>query len=121
MLKEAMGDYPDVRLVMYYAGPEKGVLNLLFNNGVPIVRIPAKHNKWTRAKRTSIAWKAGRILVRSGQPWTVAFSRVIEYFTGAEKGRDDDADALVAAYDLVAMHEPVAWAGGGFTFGSAVM
>jgi len=121
MLRDAMRDYPDVRLVMYYGGPEKGVLNLLFNNGVPIVRMPAKHNKWTRAKRTSIAWKAGRILVRSGQPWTTKFVRVIEYFTGAEKARDDDADALVAAYDLVAMNAPVGWAGNGFAFGSAVM
>jgi hypothetical protein len=121
MLKQAMIDYPDVRLVMYFAGPEKGVLNLLFNNGVPIVRLPARHNKWTRARRTSIAWKTGRILVRAGQKWTVPFVRVIEYFTGAERGRDDDADALVAAHDLIAINEPVAWAGGGFTFGSAVM
>lgn len=121
MLKAAMADYPDVRLVMYYAGPEKGVLNLLFNNGVPIVRIPARHNKWTRARRTAIAWRAGRIVVRAGQKWTNAFSRVIEYFTGAENGRDDDADALVAAHDLVALNEPVGWAGQGFTFGSAVM
>lgn len=121
MLAQAMVDYPGVRLVMYFAGPEKGVLNLLFNNGIPIVRMPARHNKWTRAKRTSIAWKAGRILVRAGQPWTVKFVRVIEYFTGAEKARDDDADALVAAHDLVALNEPVGWAGNGFTFGSAVM
>ena len=121
MLRNAMIDYPGVRMVMYYAGPEKGVLNLLFNNGIPIVRLPAKHNKWTRAKRTSIAWKSGRILVREDQPWTVKFVRVIEYFTGAEKGRDDDADALVAAYDLVVLHEPVSWVGGGFTFGSACM
>lgn len=121
MLKAAMVDYPDVRLVMYFAGPEKGVLNLLFLHGVPIVRLPAKHNKWTRSKRTAIAWNAGRILVRSNQKWTKPFVRVIEFFTGAEYGRDDDADALVSGHDLVAMNEPVEWASGGFTFGSAVM
>ena len=121
MLEQAMIDYPEVRLVMYFAGPEKGVLNLLFMHGIPIVRLPARHNKWTRARRTAKEWNRGRILVRANQKWTTPFVRVIEFFTGAEKGRDDDADALVAAHDLVALNEPVEWAGGGFTFGSAVM
>lgn len=120
MLKRAMVDYPDVQMAMYMSGPEVGVLNLLFHNGVPITRMPARHNKWTRAKRTAVAWRSGRILVRAGQPWTAKFVRVVEYFTGNERARDDDVDALVSAHDLVAMNEPLDWIGNStFMFGNA--
>lgn len=121
MLRQVMNDYPGIRLAMYVGGPEKGVLNLLFHNGIAIERMPARHNKWTRAQRVGGTWRGGRVLIRRGQPWTSKFALEVEFFTGAEHGTDDQVDALVAAHDLVAMNEPVEWAGRGFSFGSAVM
>lgn len=114
-------DYPGTRMAIYTSGPEKGVLNMLFHNGISIERLPAKHNKWTRAQRCAKAWRAGRILVKRGQAWTADFCLEVEFFTGAEHGVDDQVDMLVSAYDLVAMNEPVNWAGGGFAFGQSVM
>ena len=98
---------------------EKGILNLLFQDDVHIERMHARHNKYTRAQRCSVAWKAGRILVRSGQPWSASFAREVEHFTGNEQGKDDQVDALVSAFDLVELNAPVGWGGGGFTFGKA--
>ncbi len=111
--------YP-VRYGCYMGGNEKGILNLLFVEDVAIERMPARHNKFTRAQRCATAWRAGRILVRRGQPWSTKFAREVEYFTGAERGKDDQVDALVAAFDLVELSAPSGWSGG-FTFGSAVM
>ena len=119
--KIIMGKHPyPVRYGCYMGGNEKGILNLLFVEDVAIERMPAKHNKYTRAQRTAKAWRVGRVLVRSGQPWSEKFAREVEYFTGAERGKDDQVDALVAAFDLVELSAPPGW-DGGFTFGSAVM
>ncbi len=120
--KAMMGDYPyPCRYGSYVSGPEKGFMNHLFQDSVAIERMPARHNKWSRAQRTAAAWRTGRILVRRGQPWASKFVREVEYFTGEEKGHDDQVDALVSGFDLVEMNAPVGWAGGGFTFGKAVM
>lgn len=118
--KAIMGRYPrPCRYGTYTSGPEKGILGHLFHADVEIERMPARHNKWTRSQRTATAWKQGRILVRRGQPWSVLFAREVEYFTGDERGHDDQVDALVSAFDLVELCAPVGWAGGGFRFGKA--
>jgi predicted phage terminase large subunit-like protein len=111
--------YP-VRYGCYMGGNEKGILNLLFVDHVAIERMPARHNKHTRAQRCSVAWRAGRVIVREGQPWSGAFVREVEYFTGLERGKDDQVDALVAAFDLVETTAAEGWSGG-FTFGSSCM
>ncbi len=119
--KALMARYPyPVRYGCYMGANEKGILNLLFQDDVAIERMPARHNKFTRAQRCANAWKDGRIIVRRGQHWTGAFCRETEFFTGNEKGHDDQVDALVSGFDLV---ETIAAAGwdGGFTFGAAIM
>ncbi len=120
--KSIMRDYPyPVRYGCYMGANEKGILNLLFQDDVAIERMPARHNKFTRAQRTANAWKAGRILVRRGQPWSGAFAREVEFFTGNEKAHDDQVDALVSAFDLVETNAPIGWCGSGFKFGKAVV
>jgi phage terminase large subunit-like protein len=120
-LREAQAEYPGVRMCIYTSGPEKGTLNIMFNNGIAVERMPAKWNKWTRAKNTAKAWKTGRIKVRRGQPWTAAFCLEVEFFTGEEHGVDDQVDMLVSAHDLIMLNAPVGWVQGGFSFGKAVM
>ncbi len=116
-----MAKYPyPVRYGCYMGGNEKGILNLLFQDDVAIERMPARHNKYTRSQRTANTWKAGRIEVLAGQPWSGVFAREVEYFTGNERGKDDQTDALVAAHDMVETNAAAGW-DGSFTFGHAVM
>lgn len=112
--------YP-VRYGSYVSGPEKGILGHLFRDDVAIERMPARTNKWSRAQRAASAWRNGRILVRRGQTWSAKFAREVEYFTGDERGSDDQVDAMVSAFDLVEANAPVGWAANGFSFGKAVM
>ena len=122
MLREVRDAHPaEARMASYVAGPEKGILNLLFHDGITIERLPARFSKWTRSQRCAVAWKSGRILVKRGAPWAAKFAREVEYFTGNETNRDDQVDALVSGFDLVEASAPVGWAGAGFTFGAAVM
>jgi predicted phage terminase large subunit-like protein len=119
--KALMAEHPyPVRYGCYMGGNEKGILNLLFVEDVAIERMPARHSKHTRSQRCAKAWKTGRILVRRGQSWSTKFAREVEYFTGNERGHDDQVDALVSAFDLVELAAPVGW-DGGFTFGSRVV
>ena len=121
MLRDVQTTYPGARMVTYTSGPEKGVLNLLFDDGIPIERLPARHSKWTRSQRCALAWKTGRIVVLSGQRWSTKFAREVEFFTGNEGAIDDQVDALVSIFDLLEASGPVAWASGGFSFGSPCM
>lgn len=116
--KSLMAKYPyPIRYGCYMGGNERGILNLLFQDNVAIERMPAKHNKYTRSQRCATAWRTGRILVRRDMP---AFAREVEYFTGNERGKDDQVDALVSAFDLVETSAAEGW-GGGFTFGATCM
>ncbi len=119
--KALMATHPaPVRYGCYMGGNEKGILNLLFQEDVAIERMPARHNKYTRSQRCANAWKAGRIHVLRGQPWSTPFAREVEFFTGNERGKDDQVDALVAAFDLVETNAGEGW-DGGFTFGRACL
>jgi len=120
-MKRLRDDYPKARLASYVSGQERGIFDLLFYRGLEIERLPARQSKWTRSQRCALAWKAGRIMVRRGQPWTAKFVREVEYFTGEDGHHDDQVDALVSAYDAHAATAPVGWAGGGFKFGRAVV
>lgn len=120
LLTELHAAYPGTNIASYVGGQERAIYDLLFYRGIEIARMPARTSKWARATRTSIAWKAGRIMVRSGQPWTKTFAREVEYFTGQEEAHDDQVDALVSGYDYHALSAPVGWAQEqGFTFGKA--
>lgn len=120
LLREVQSDYPGVQIASYVGGQERAIYDLLFYRGIEIARMPARVSKWARATRSSIAWKAGRIMVRAGQTWTKSFAREVEYFTGQEEAHDDQVDALVSGYDYHALNAPVGWAQEqGFKFGRA--
>lgn len=119
--KALMGRHPyPVRYACYMGGNEKGILNLLFQEDVAIERMPARHNKYTRSQRCANAWKDGRVYVLAGQSWSATFAREVEFFTGNERGKDDQVDALVAAFDAVETSAADGW-DGGFTFGKTCM
>ncbi len=120
-LKQFRTEYPEARMSSYVAGQERGIFDLMYVNGLEVDRLPAVQSKWTRSQRCALAWKTGKILVRSNQPWTNTFIREVEFFTGEDGGHDDQVDALVSAFDAQACSAPVGWVGGGFLFGSACM
>jgi phage terminase large subunit-like protein len=113
-----LSTYQDARAVSYVSGPEKGILNLLLEDGIQVERLPARYGKFTRAQRSSQAWALGRIRVDPNAKWCDAFVNRLRYFTGAEGELDDEVDALVSAYDSAEVGKPTGWVqGAGFTFG----
>jgi hypothetical protein len=84
----------------YYAGPELGVAQLLTASGVEHLKaLPAKSDKFVRAQPVAAAWNAGKVLVPQNAPWLDAFVAEVVSFTGVDDERDDQVDALAAAYD----------------------
>ena len=120
-MKQLKADYPSARMSSYVAGQEIGIFDLMYHNGLEVDRLKATQSKWTRSQRCALAWKSGKIMVRSNQPWVSKFVREVEFFTGEDSGHDDQVDALVSAFDAIAGNVPVDWCAGGFRFGQACM
>lgn len=120
-LKSARAGKPETcRMASYVSGAEKGIFNLLFYlDGIEIERMPARFDKWTRAQKTAALWREKKIRVRQGQPWTMAFVREVESFTGHDDTTDDQVDGMVSGVDAHAATAPVGWADNGFKFGKA--
>lgn len=100
---------PGAPWLWYTSTTETGTADL-FNEkpfAVPLeARIASQHgDKRTRALPFADAWNAGRVLVPKKAPWLDDFLTNIFDFTGADGGTDDDVDAAVAAYDLLAGDE----------------
>ncbi|MHB9004523.1 MAG: hypothetical protein ACYC6C_10755, partial [Coriobacteriia bacterium] len=93
----------------YGAGAERGIADHLCDLGVPLVYETATTDKLVRAQPVAGAWNRGDILIPGGSEdegvvapeWTVDFMRVVLGFTGVKDLRDDEVDALAAAYDLL--------------------
>lgn len=84
-------------------GSERGVVDLFEAAGrLAIDAVPATADKMVRALPCSEAWNAGRILVPTGAPWLDDLVSEVLAFTGHPTDTDDQVDALVAAYDLLA-------------------
>ena len=107
--------YPSATWRTYYAGPEKGVVDLMRtgDGAVPLMGIQASADKFIRAQPAAAAWNRGDILMPSQKkgdvlvpmpvPWANPFVTVIHNFTGVKDKHDDDVDALAAAHDQAAM------------------
>lgn len=116
----------DCPMASYVIQAERGALTALATHDDPSKRIivhalPAKQSKLVRAARTARRWNAGAIRVPRGVPWADDFARVICGFTGLPGGRDDEADALVSAHDMMTIGETFRTAGGGFKAGRRIM
>jgi len=97
-------DYPSASVASYVSAQEAGIVALLAKNPVlsRAEALPARAEKFIRAQATAAAWNAGRIMLPSGRvPWAADFVHEVKSFTGADGGRDDQVDAMVAAFDVL--------------------
>jgi predicted phage terminase large subunit-like protein len=112
---------------IYASGTERGAVDFMtedvkhngrvIQKGLAIEVIDPDGDKFTRAIDFAAAWNAGRVLVPSPEvveadpveyDWVSDYLDVVRAFTGVKDAHDDDVDASVAAYDLLAT-PPVAY------------
>ena len=114
--------YPGASMRIYGAGTEKGAIDLMRGDGVPLVQMPPKGDKFVRAQPAAAAWNSGDILVPAGEnnrdvdpdevlpngkrralrdapAWVNDFVAEVAHFTGVNDKQDDQIDALAAAFD----------------------
>lgn len=117
--------YPGASMRIYGAGTEKGAIDLMRGDGVPLVQMPPKGDKFVRAQPAAAAWNSGDILVPAGEnnrdvdpdevlpngkrralrdapAWVNDFVAEVAHFTGVNDKQDDQIDALAAAFDELA-------------------
>jgi len=98
-LRAVLQQYGRAPIFSYVSGPERGIVEDLNRNGVPVEPIPARYNKLVRAQRTVDRWNAGRIMVPTAAPWLDGFLGRVAAFRGVEGDDDDEVDALVSGHD----------------------
>jgi phage terminase large subunit-like protein len=102
--------WPGAPMLWYGAGPEKGIADYLNDEGVPLLFESATVDKFVRCQPVAGAWNRGDILIPGEDlergirtpEWVPDFMGVVLGFTGVKDLRDDEVDALAAAYDLLA-------------------
>lgn len=85
----------------YCSGTERGVADLLAQQGVRIDAQVTHADKHTRAQACAAAWNDGQLVVPHDAPWAATFLDELRRFTGVGDSHDDQVDALVAAFDAV--------------------
>lgn len=87
------------------AGTELGAADF-FRTGehfVPLQTVAVSGDKFVRSIAYAAAWNRGEVLVPQSAPWLDDFVSVHSNFTGSGKDAcDDDVDASVAMFDLLA-------------------
>lgn len=109
VLKGLQVAWPGAPMLWYGAGPEKGIADHLCDLGVPLIFESATTDKLVRAQPCAGAWNRGDILIPGSDEdrgmltpaWVPDFMRVVLGFTGVKDARDDEIDAMAAAYDLL--------------------
>lgn len=96
--------YPSATCSAYAAATETGGVEFLRDNGVPLTAHRASAGKLERALATAAAWNTGQILLPNEGHWRDAFLSEIKNFTGEPGGKDDQVDALAAAFDSLRAH-----------------
>ncbi len=113
--------FPGARLRFYGAGTETGAADWLkkpqvvngrvVDRGIDIEVLPPRGDKFTRAIGFAAAWNDGRVFVPSPDlveqnpteyGWVHDYLDVLRAFSGQGSAHDDDVDASVGAFDLVA-------------------
>lgn len=123
-IRAAIMPWGNVPAASYVTDAEKGILAALASHEdkdrrVRVEALPARMSKIVRAARTSRRWNAGAIRVKKDAPWSDEFVRSVCGFTGLPGGRDDEADALVSAFDRMTVAEQ--FKRGSFRAGRRVM
>jgi len=86
------------KVTAYIAGTEKGVVDFLKQDGIPLEPLPATLDKFARAQPVAAAWNAGDVMVPKDAPWAEAFVSEVAAFTGVGDRHDDQVDALAGAF-----------------------
>lgn len=115
----------------YVSGPEVGVYRQIarprvdehdgkqrIRPGHVVHTMTARWSKEVRARNAAAAWQNKLVKVLAGQPWTGAFVRELNAFTGSSKEIDDQVDMFVSGYDGLKRSAPY---GGSFAGGKRVM
>lgn len=91
----------------YVSSTEKGITDIMTNEGLPVEGVLAKADKFVRAQPVAAAWNAGKILLPRSAPWLSSFVSEIKGFTGVADKHDDQVDALAAAFDVLSESMPI--------------
>lgn len=105
VLKRHQEDWKGSPAARFYASTtERGAAELFprIGGGIRIDARLATADKFVRAQPVAQAWNAGKIMVPPDAPWLPDFLEVVQGFTGLGDKRDDEVDALAAAYDSLA-------------------
>jgi predicted phage terminase large subunit-like protein len=124
-LRQERSRAPRSRCRIYAAGTELGAIDFLKKadiapDGKPIPGIqfevvPPRGDKFTRAIPLAATWNAGRVLVPSPElvareplkwGWVNDYLDELKAFTGVLDANDDQVDASVASYDILAGAAP---------------
>ncbi len=130
-LDELEARYPGAHFFSYVSGNEKAVYREMAKPRIDehegeIRRRPgrlvhtmtARFGKEYRARPAAAAWEGGMIKVLRNRPWSGAFVRELNSFTGADSGTDDQVDAFVSGFDGLAKSRRF---GGSFKSGARCM
>lgn len=100
-LKLLAAQHPNARGAAYVATTEQGGVEFVKEAGIRIEGLSAQKagDKFTRALPVAAAWNTGRVLLPKRAPWLEAFLQEVTAFTGIKDRRDDQVDALAAAFD----------------------
>jgi predicted phage terminase large subunit-like protein len=85
----------------YISGVEKGVIPFLKNSRVNVRAEVTNKDKFTRSIDVAAAWNRGDVLLPKDAPWLDSFISEVVNFTGINDAKDDQVDALAAAYSQI--------------------
>lgn len=102
-IKMQQKTYPGVAY-FYCAGPEVGSSDFMRRDGVRVLDMPARTDKYARAQDTADAWNSSRILLPSPGSefygdWVHELAIEVQDFSGVDGATDDQVDALVSGHD----------------------
>jgi predicted phage terminase large subunit-like protein len=124
-IAEARAIFPGAPLASYVSGPEIGVYEDLANdreNPIEVELLPARWSKYVRAQPLARRWNKGRVLVPERAPWLADYLAEMAAFSGRDGDTDDQVDATVSAFDMIADSIDVAETGSaGFFYGARVL
>lgn len=98
-LRAILQEYGRAPVFSYVSGPERGIVEDLNANGIPVQPLSARFNKLVRAQKTIDRWNASKVLVPEHAPWLDGFLGRVAAFRGVDGDDDDEVDAMVSAHD----------------------
>lgn len=94
-------DYGCGNIFWYISGVEKSILPFLKNNKIHVKAEVTSKDKYTRSIEVSTAWNRGDVYLPKNARWLDIFLKEVLVFTGVSDAKDDQVDALAAAYSQI--------------------